>query len=132
MFSEYDDYLKLDFLADYWYDEGVNIASKILFKFEESSWNELLESCSSRTVEWKTRCAETLDLTTHPTATVVLLKLLDSAEKDVILAAADSLRDRNIVQIPSDAIEKLKELADQGSPPVTAVIKNIFAKLNVG
>ncbi|WP_440533998.1 hypothetical protein [Variovorax sp. YR566] len=131
MFSEYDDYLKLDFLVDYWYDEGIDIASKIISRFEESAWDELLVNCSLRTSQWKIRCAETLDLTVHPTSVLVLLRLLDSSDKEVVLAAADTLRDKNVEKIPLRVVAELQAFAEKGSPPVKAIIGNILEKLDI-
>lgn len=128
-FFEFDEYLELHFLIDYWYDEGVGIAAAMLSRFDDLAWKELSGECSSKSVEWQVRCAEVLDLVVHPVAVDVLLTLLSSQNDDVVVAAADSLRSRSEVQISAECAARLNRLIDQGSPPVKAVLVNFLERL---
>lgn len=129
MFSEFDSYLKLEFLVDYWCDEGSGIASSMLSKFDEQDWMELKEQCLPRDEGWRIKCAEVLDLASHPISTEILLELLASREDDVVIAAADSLRSKSGVQLTANSVERLANLAQQGSAPVKAVLGNLLSQL---
>jgi len=128
MFSEFDDYLKLEFLADHWYDEGTNIASSMLSRFGAKDWKELAEQCPSRAHEWQVRCAEVLDLVNPPVSVDILLGFLASSSDDVVVAAADSLRSKSDIQLTTESIGRLKNLSTQGAAPVKAVLANLLAR----
>ena len=59
MFDEFDRYIfeftEIDYAVDYWYDEGADIAEKMLCEFQEDDWKILLETLSERQTEWKKR-----------------------------------------------------------------------------
>ena len=129
MFSEFDDYLSLEFLTDYWYDEGTGIASSMLSRFSEQDWKDLSQQCGLRPHSWQIRCAETLDLVNHPTSTVILIELLSSANDDVVVAAVDSLRSKKDVDLNGEPVERLRKLSAQGSAPVKAVLTNFLTRL---
>jgi hypothetical protein len=129
MFSEFDNYLELEFLVDYWYDEGTGIASDLLSKFGEQDWKELKRQCLSRADAWKIRCAEVLDLVSHPVSTEILVELMESKEDDVVVAAADSLRSKGDIQLTADSIERLRGLSKHGSAPVKAVLNALLNQL---
>lgn len=131
MFAEFDDYLHLELLVDYWYDEGLGIASALLSRFDEQDWTELKKVCASRAREWQVRCAEVLDLTDHPVSTEVLIGLLASSNDDVVVAAADSLRSKRDFQLHVNSIERLTNLSRQGSAPVRAVLDSLLARFGV-
>lgn len=129
MFSDFENYLKLYFLTDYWYDEGIVIASDILANFNEQDWNDLKDRYNLNDHQWMIRCAEVLDSASHPVSSEILIKFLTSKDENIIVAAADSLRSKSIFQFPKDAIENLNILAKQGSEPVRAVVGNLLEKI---
>ncbi|MGN8060867.1 hypothetical protein ACTJK4_04295 [Ralstonia sp. 22111] len=129
MFSDFDDYLSHDFPMDYWSDEGIGIAGEMLFKFDKEAWVELTRSCAQRPVAWQLRCAEVLDLATHPAATGLLVELLASDNDSVVVAAADSLRSMGGVQISVHSIEKLQRLLEEGSPVTKLVLTDFFKRV---
>lgn len=131
LFSVLDDHLKLEFLVDYWYDEGMGIASLILFKFDEDDWAELEKSCSARSVEWRIRCAHVLDLVDHEISTKILIEFLHSDAGDLVVAAADSLRSKGMTCLPLNRIEALKRLSAESSPPVRLVIEKLLSQLSM-
>lgn len=131
MFSEFDNYLNLDFLVDYWYDEGLGIALTLLSKFDEADWEGLKKAWTSRRKEWQVRCAEVLDLTGHRISTEILINLLTSSDDDVVVAAADSLRSKGDFQLDVNSIERLANLSKHGSAPVKAVLANLLGQLGV-
>ena len=128
LFSVLDDYLKLEFLIDYWYDEGMGMASLILFKFEEDDWAELENSCSARSLEWRIRCAHILDLVDHEISTKILIEFLHSDAGDLVVAA--SLRSKGMTCLPLNRIEALKRLSAEGSPPVRLMIEKLLSQLS--
>lgn len=129
MFSEFDNYLNLEFLVDYWYDEGTGIASALLSKFGEQDWKELKDQYAARAEAWQVRCAEVLDLVSHPVSTEILIELLESKSDDVVVAAADSLRSKGDTQVSADSIDRLRSLAERGSAPIKAVLNNLLRQL---
>ncbi|KAF0811230.1 hypothetical protein IGB42_04304 [Andreprevotia sp. IGB-42] len=131
MYTDFDNYLGLEFLVDYWYDEGTGMASSLLSKFNEQDWIDLKEQCKLRPDEWKVRCAEVLDLVSHPASTEILIDLLESDSDEVVLAAADSLRGKDTVQLSSEVIERLWNISKQGSAPVQAVLGGLFGRLGL-
>ncbi|GLR14012.1 hypothetical protein GCM10007907_28020 [Chitinimonas prasina] len=131
MYADFDNYLGLEFLVDYWYDEGTGVASSLLSKFNEQDWIDLKEKCKLKSDEWKVRCAEVLDLASHPASTEVLIDFLGSESDEVVLAAADSLRGKNTVQLSSEVIERLWGISEKGSPPVQVVLRDLFGRLGL-
>lgn len=131
MFSEFDEYLKLEFLIDYWSDEGINIASAMLEKFMDEDWNKLKNEYQTRTNEWQIKCAEVLDMVNHPISLEILIGLLAAKNDDVVVAAADSLRSKTNLKLPMNSIERLTSLSRQGSAPVKAVLVNLLGQLGL-
>jgi hypothetical protein len=128
VFSEFDEYLSLEFLTDYWYDEGMGIASDMLAGFDFHAWLELKEACVCRPISWQVRCAEVMDSSTDSMSVEVCVKLLCSLEEDVIVAAADSLRSMSAPHVPEVALERVKALLPKASPPVKLVLGDFLAR----
>ena len=53
MYNELEEYLLGYLPADYWYDEGVDIARDIISGFKEDDWKQLSERLSLQNNEWK-------------------------------------------------------------------------------
>jgi hypothetical protein len=67
----------------------------------------------------------------HPASTEILVGFLKSDSDEVILAATDSLRGKDTVQLSSEVIERLRNFSKQGSAPVQAVLADLFGRLSL-
>ncbi|MEN2428231.1 hypothetical protein [Chromobacterium vaccinii] len=132
MFSDFDEYLKLPFPPDHWYDIGVEYVSALVEKFQDTDWQALTDALGDRSVEWRMKCAEAIDVSSSRNATHILMNLLAAPEDSVVIAAADSLRSREALKntISEDEIARLRKIMVVGSPPVKAVIGDLLKKLN--
>lgn len=131
MFLKFDEYLNLDLPNNYWYDIGILDVAEIVGKFQAADWQALAAAIGNRSAQWRTRCAEIVDASESEFATQILLTLLTAQEKDVVIAAADSLRGRDLSEIvmPEKALAQLREIMASGAPPVNAVLGDFFARL---
>ncbi|WP_145929343.1 hypothetical protein [Chromobacterium vaccinii] len=132
MFSDFDEYLKLPLPSDHWYDVGVEYVSGLVEKFQDSDWQALSDALCDRPAEWRTKCAEAIDVSSNKSAMHILLNLLAAPEDDVVIAAADSLRSREVLKnvVSEDEIARLRKIMAVGSPPARAVVGDLLNKLN--
>jgi hypothetical protein len=91
IFTEYSSVLEIECSADYWSDHAIDEAIQYLERFENSDWNELIQSMNNKPIEWQARCAETMSEVAPEKAMPVLMSLLDSSSEDVLEATIDSL-----------------------------------------
>lgn len=96
MFDEFDKYIfefaAEDFPVDYWYDEGADIAERMLCRFEKNDWERLWAEMPERTVEWQKRLAYCMEDGTDLNQLKVLLKLAETDDDELFETVVDSLR----------------------------------------
>jgi len=90
-FKEYSTVLDIECSVDYWSDEAIDEAVQYLDNFDISDWDNLNQSLSNKSVEWQTRCAETMSEIAPERGMPVLISLLSSPVVDVLEAVVDSL-----------------------------------------
>lgn len=132
MFDEFDKYISAfaveDFAVDYWYDEGVDIAEKMLCQFTENDWKTLLEAVSERTIEWQKHLAYCMHDKSDLNQLKVLLKLVETDDSELFEIVVDSLRgftgeeSRDLIQADKRIVSKIEELM----PKVGVVTKKVF------
>lgn len=132
MFDEFDKYISAfaveDFAVDYWYDEGVDIAEKMLCQFTENDWKTLLEAVSERTIEWQKHLAYCMNDKSNLNQLKVLLSLVDTDDNELFEIVVDSLinftseESLNLIQADSRIVSKIEELMTK----VGAVTKKVF------
>ena len=116
-FAEYDQYLSLEFLPDYWYDEAVIIAGQFISKFSANDWTQLADSWAGKPVFWKVRCAETLDTDLILAGAAILTQMLSDVNHEVVLAAVDGLRSwpRSSITLTDAEITQLTDLHNRST-----------------
>lgn len=132
MLDEFDKYIfefaVEDFAADYWYDEGVDIAEKMLSEFKEDDWKTLLEIVSERKIEWQKRLAYCMHDKSDLNQLKVLLSLIGTDDNELFEIVVDSLRSFtseesiNLIQADSRIVSKIEELM----PKVGDATKRVF------
>lgn len=97
MFTELDQYISSfmgeNIALDYWYDEGVLIAQKIINAFDDNDWLCLEQALPHRSIEWKCRLAYCLDDGNNIHQLTVLLLLSDTENDELVECVVDSLRE---------------------------------------
>lgn len=137
MYDELNKYLSGSFNVDYWYDEGVDIAREIIYKFKESDWKILLEEISKKDVEWKKRIAYCLYNCDNKYEWLLLVELLNTEEDNELLVISfDSLRSfvnketiEFLINNPA-VICKIKRLYYNSGRPTQIVLKDLIEKVN--
>lgn len=138
MFDRFDKYLSGfesdDYAMDYWYDEGVEYAQKMLNHFNDRDWMALREACPSRTIGWKKRLAYCL----HDGSSIVqfqlLLLLSETYDIELFELVVDSLREfRNgnfieLLRVTPNLVNRIEELLPNASFPIRKVFEE-FIKL---
>lgn len=132
MFDEFDKYISEfaveDFAVDYWYDEGVDIAEKMICEFEDNDWKTLLETVPKRTREWQKRLAYCMHDGNNLNQLKVLLDLVETDDSELFEIVVDSLRgftsedNLNLIQGDLRIVSKIEELM----PKVGDVTKKVF------
>lgn len=132
MFDEFDKYIfeftVEDFAVDYWYDEGVDIAEKMLCAFTEDDWKILLETVHERTLEWQKYLAYCMHDKNDLNQLKVLLLLVETDDSELFEIVVDSLssftseESLNLIQADSRIVTKIEELM----PKVGDATKRVF------
>lgn len=138
MFDIFDKYLlefaEEDFAVDYWYDEGIDIAEDMLYKFEDNDWKVLLETTSDRTIEWQKRLASCMHDGSNIEQLKVLLRLLETDDSELFEIVVDSLRgftseeSINLIQGNSHIVSKIKELLPKAGDATKRVFEEFLKK----
>ncbi len=136
MFDELDKYILgftlEDLATDYWYDEGVDIAEKMLYKFANNDWKILLEIVSERTIEWQ-RCLAYCMHNGHDLNQLrVLLRLADTDDIELFEIVVDYLRgftdqeSLSLIQNNPQIISKVKELLPKSGDAVKKIFEEFL------
>lgn len=108
-FEEFDKFIAVDFSVDQWSDHSMDIATSIVKDFTADDWQKLLEVLGRRDGTWREKLAQSLGEVRSDAAFHCLCLLLDTADTEVFVAAADSLREfDSLASAPLD-IEELKQ-----------------------
>lgn len=77
--------------GDYWSDFGFMHARELMDGFSDTDWVKLCGVCATKGTAWQIRCAEMLDGTVNSAALEILTSLMTSRNRDVVMAAAETL-----------------------------------------
>lgn len=93
MLNKYDAMLKgVREFDNYWSDVGMTDAIALLEDFSDEDWEGLGKLVAERPSLWQVSCAETLsEVTNTERSFSLLLRLLQTGDEDVIVAALDSI-----------------------------------------
>ena len=138
MFDEFDKYILEfaveDFVVDYWYDEGVDIAENMLQEFSDNDWKSLLEIMPMRTVEWQKLLAYCMHDGNDLNQLAVLLKLVETEDSGLFEIVVDSLRgfaskeSLSLIQSNSQVVSKIKELMPKAGEPAKRIFEEFLKK----
>lgn len=127
LFKELDEYLNREYSSNYWSDDAVLYAQELLQGFDASDWNQLLMHWRSKSPQWQHYCAEILPWGETDKAVSLLVEMVQTPDDELVVAAADSLRDidDNITPIRVEPATKyrLREVA-RANPGVRAQVVN--------
>jgi len=90
--------------VDYWEEDQLFEAQKIVGQFSEDDWNSLEHAFLSKNNNWKCRSIQSIGDLKSTRVVLILLKCLDESDLDVVETAIDSLR----LIVPEGGIELSK------------------------
>ena len=129
-FQKLDMYLSQEFSDDYWSDNAEFCACNLVKQLTCLDWNILHTSWKNRSILWQVRCAEILDWGDINQAIPLLLDMIASENDELTLAAADSLRSLNLVELDFPVCIDEKVLARlQAVKETENIAKRIINKL---
>lgn len=136
MYDELEKYLLGYLPANYWYDEGVDIAQDMISNFKDDDWKQLLEQLSKQNIEWKKKLAYCLYNDSNEYELLTLLELIDTRDEELLEITLDSLRDfinketADFFINNSDIIRRIKELYYNSGKPTQVIIVDLLNKIN--
>lgn len=136
MYEELEKYLLGYLPANYWYDEGVDIAQDILSNFENEDWKKLLQQLSDQDTEWKKKLAYCLYNDGNKYKLLILLELVDTKDEELLEITLDSLRtfinkETAIFFLNHpEIIRRIKELYCNSGKPTQIILVDLFNKIN--
>ncbi|WP_040214215.1 hypothetical protein [Clostridium polynesiense] len=136
MYEELNEYLSGQFSMDYWFDEGVIIATDMLRKFNESDWKKLLDDILVKPIDWQIRFAYCADNDINDEVLIKCLILLSSIDNDELFETCiDSLRvlanEENIGIISNEKtiIEQVKKALPRCGVATRKIFEDFIGKI---
>ncbi len=84
-------YLAGIFGPDYWSDEAIELARRVLTQFTEDDWKKLSSEWPAKPAEWQERCADMLGYANPHFAQPILKDMVKSKYSEVAEMAQESL-----------------------------------------
>jgi hypothetical protein len=135
VFQELDAYLGQEFSVDYWSDEAMLYACVLGQKMTPTDWEALRASWRLRPKEWQYRCAEILSQADPQQAIPVLLDMLQTADGELAVAAADAFRALPVgarnAPVSAKVAERLQALTQQYPGLVAQTVSELLKCLQV-
>jgi hypothetical protein len=132
-FAALDKYLATPFTVDHWEDDAIAYAQELVTRLAPADWATFAYVWPQRPVTWQARAAQVLSHAAPTYAVPLLIGLTDSADPDVVEAAADSLRDFGSTEaplvVPAALVERLDRLAAERPGPVAKVLADLRRRL---
>lgn len=135
MYLDLDNYLSGYFNDDYWYDEGFLIAHEMMLEFDNADWLQLQNEVSMKDADWQEKLAYSIDEDCGKEGLIVLLKLLESTDDEVLVTSIDALRSfqiekyRTIISIQPKIVDIATRLHDKAGLPVKRILEDFLVKL---
>lgn len=136
MYDELEKYLLGYLPANYWYDEGVDIAQDMISNFKDDDWKQLLEQLSKQDIEWKKKLAYCLNDGSNRYEIVTLLELIETKDEELLEISLDSLRDfvnKETVDFfinNTKVMKHIYELYYNSSKPTQLMLVDLVNKIN--
>lgn len=134
MYLDLDNYLLGCFNDDYWYDEGCLIAHEMMLKFDNADWLQLQNEMLMKDADWQEKLAYSIEEDCGKEGLMVLLKLLESTDDDVLVTSIDALRSfqiekyRKIISTQPNIVEIVRRLHDKAGLPVKRILEDFLVK----
>lgn len=134
MYLDLDNYLSGYFNDDYWYDEGFSIAHEMMLEFDNADWLQLQNEVSMKDADWKEKLAYSINEDCGKEGLIVLLKLLESTDDEVLVTSIDALRSfqiekyREIISIQPKIEEIVTRLHGKAGLPVKRILEDFLVK----
>ena len=105
--DEFDKFVSLDFSADQWSDDSIDVAVSIVEDFTSEDWCSLYEVLGRRDVAWREKLAQCLGRVRSEESLRCLCLLLDTSDPEVFVASADSRREFDFLDSSRLDVEQL-------------------------
>ncbi|WIY63156.1 MULTISPECIES: hypothetical protein [Bacillus] len=135
MYKEFEEYLFGYFTDGYWYDQGFSIAQEMLLEFSSHDWEELLNSAVTKPLEWQRKLAYCLDNECSMNELKVLLRMLDTDDKELFEICVDTLRSftspeskQLILENPS-IMQRVSDLIPQVGVATRKILEDFLSKV---
>lgn len=135
MYKEFEEYLFGYFTDGYWYDQGFSIAQEMLLEFSSHDWEELLNSAVTKPLEWQRKLAYCLDNECNMNELKVLLRMLDTDDKELFEICVDTLRSftspeskQLILENPS-IMQRVSDLIPQVGVATRKILEDFLSKV---
>ncbi|MBC7796090.1 MAG: hypothetical protein H7Z37_04365 [Pyrinomonadaceae bacterium] len=129
-FSELNECLSGDYSVDYWSDDVIGYASELIHNCTATDWDNLEKVWKSKNVQWQNYLAQILAWGNLDRAVPLLLELLSVDNEEVVVSAADSLREIRVnirpITITREIENYLSRIALQTKSDLSAQSINIF------
>jgi hypothetical protein len=132
-FIELDEYLAEPFPVDHWEDDAIGYAQQLIASLAPADWEAFDSAWVSRPVSWQARAAQVLSHGRPTYAVPLLVRMTESADLDVVEAAADSLRafgsPEAPLAVPAALIQRLDRLTAERPGPVAKAIADLCRRI---
>jgi len=106
------EYIDNEFSLNYWADDAIDYANELVSTLSDNEWHRLKQTWHSKSVAWQIRCADAVFGVDSKHAIDLLIKMLNSVEVEVALAAAEGLEASDWNPDP-DSIPVLEKLVNK-------------------
>ena len=135
-FAAFDELLATPYPLDHWEDDVVGYAQRLVAGLAPADWTAFEDAWAARPVPWQARAAQVLSHGTPTRAVPLLIRMTESADPDVLEAAADSLRDFGSPEaplaVPASLVERLDRLAAERPGPVAKMLADLRRRVTPG
>jgi hypothetical protein len=128
-FAALDEHLATEFTVDHWEDDAIGYAQALVTRLTPADWAAFDDLWAQRPVLWQARAAQVLSHAAPTYAVPLLVRMTESADQDVVEAAADSLREFGSPEaplaVPAALVERVDRLAAERPGPVAKVMADL-------
>ncbi|WP_434777415.1 hypothetical protein [Neisseria sp. Ec49-e6-T10] len=135
LFNELNIYLQgKNINDDYWYDNALFVCQDILEEFSIDEWEKLIDDIPKENDIWKKRLVECLGSFHNSYELRVILKIINTENKDLFVACIDSLRCLDLLKLEDiqkkSILKNIEELLISSTDPVKKILEEFLKKIN--
>jgi len=132
IFRELDEYIDHDYPVDYWEDDASSYAKLLISRFTPNDWALLENSWRERSTQWRHYCAQILSWGVPERTVPLLLQMIESPDDELVIIAADSLRNMELSlvnsQITTSAVERMRQVRDKNLGISSIIINDLLSQ----